>query len=210
VGAAGANGQADISYVPGTFFAMGPSSNDTTTPIVFRNNNAQERARIDSSGNLLVGTTSTTNGALINWYKASGTIETSLGGTTAAQNHIVFANPNGNVGSIQVSASLTTYNATSDYRLKNVIGVVSNSGERIDALEPIEYTWKVDGLQTRGFLAHKFQEVYPNSVNGEKDAVDDEGNPVHQTMQASTAEVIADLVAELQSVRKRLAALESK
>ena len=47
-------------------------------------------------------------------------------------------------------------------------------------------------------------------MQGEKDAVDTEGNPKYQGMQASSAEVIANLVAELQSLRKRLAALESK
>jgi hypothetical protein len=59
-------------------------------------------------------------------------------------------------------------------------------------------------------LAHKFQEVYADSVTGEKDAVDAEGKPVYQAMQASSPEVIADLVAEIQSLRKRLAALEAK
>ena len=58
IGSAGANGQADISYAPGIFFTLGPSSNDTTTPIIFRNNNATERMRIDSSGNVGIGTTS--------------------------------------------------------------------------------------------------------------------------------------------------------
>ena len=58
VGANGANGQAQIGYAPGVFFAIGPVANDTTTPIVFRNNNATERARIDSSGNLGIGTSS--------------------------------------------------------------------------------------------------------------------------------------------------------
>jgi len=58
IGASGANGQAAINYAPGTFFALGPTTNDTTTPIVFRNNNATERMRIDTSGNLLVGKTS--------------------------------------------------------------------------------------------------------------------------------------------------------
>jgi hypothetical protein len=58
VGAAGANGQAQIGYAPGMFFAIGPASNDTTTPIVFRNNNATERMRIDSSGYVLIGATS--------------------------------------------------------------------------------------------------------------------------------------------------------
>jgi hypothetical protein len=81
-------------------------------------------------------------------------------------------------GSITSSGSTTLYNATSDYRLKTVIGVISGFGERIDALEPIEYTWKEDGTQARGFLAHQFQEVYANSVSGTKDAVDAEGKPI--------------------------------
>jgi hypothetical protein len=57
VGSDGANGAASVSYAPGIFFTIGPTANDTTTPIVFRNNNATERMRIDSSGRVLIGTT---------------------------------------------------------------------------------------------------------------------------------------------------------
>lgn len=115
------------------------------------------------------------------------------------------------IGSITQSGTTgVLYNVTSDYRMKTVIGPVVDSGARIDALEPVEYTWNSDGSRTRGFLAHKFQEVYPNSVTGEKDGVDDEGNPVYQNMQASTSEVIADLVSEIKSLRVRVAALEAK
>jgi hypothetical protein len=60
-----------------------------------------------------------------------------------------------------------------------------------------------------GFIAHEFAEVCPSAVTGEKDAVDSDGNPKYQGMQASSAEVIANLVAELQSLRQRVAALES-
>jgi hypothetical protein len=57
IGSGGANGVATIKYAPSIFFAFGPDTNDTTTPIVFRNNNATERMRITSAGNVGIGTT---------------------------------------------------------------------------------------------------------------------------------------------------------
>jgi hypothetical protein len=57
VGVSGANGQASISYAPGIFFALGPVASDTTTPIVFRLNNASEQMRLTSTG-LGIGTSS--------------------------------------------------------------------------------------------------------------------------------------------------------
>jgi hypothetical protein len=179
-----------------------------------------EAMRLDASGNLLVGTTSTSPassnvvGFAVN---NSGYISLTGSGTSAidcnrTNDGIIQAfRQSGNlVGNISVTTLLTTYNTTSDYRLKTVIGAVADAGQRIDALQPVEYTWNSNGSRTRGFLAHQFQEVYAGSVTGTKDAVDADGKPVYQAMQASTPEVIADLVAEIQSLRKRLAALEAK
>ena len=113
------------------------------------------------------------------------------------------------VGSISVTTTDTTYNTSSDYRLKTFVSKVSDSGTRLDALNPVEFEWKADKKRSRGFFAHEFQTVYANSVTGGKDDVDAEGKPVYQSMQASSSEVMADLVAEIQSLRKRIAALEA-
>jgi hypothetical protein len=174
-----------------------------------------ERARIDSSGNLLVGATSVTNTAKVGSYFNGSTTNGFVANDTAAAASTTYfiCSSNGTlIGSIQRvgSTSAVVYNTTSDYRLKTVVGVVTGHGERIDALKPIDYQWKEGNAHARGFLAHEFQEVYANSVTGIKDAVDADGNPIHQGMQAGSTEVIADLVAEIQSLRKRLTALESK
>ena len=114
------------------------------------------------------------------------------------------------VSAISYTSTVVTYGTVSDYRLKTVVGAINDSGTRIDALEPIEYTWNSNSQRTRGFLAHKFQEIYADSVTGTKDAVDADGKPVYQGMQAGSTEVIADLVAEIQSLRTRIAALEAR
>jgi hypothetical protein len=173
---------------------------------------------IDSSGNLLVGTTTSSakltvsSGStdilnLVTSGTAGGYIYTSA--STSNSNAAFFIKNGSGVGSIACTSVATAYNTTSDYRLKTVIGTVTGQGARIDALKPIDYQWKEGNISARGFLAHEFQEVYASSVTGTKDAVDKDGKPVYQAMQASTSEVIADLVAEIQSLRKRLAALES-
>jgi hypothetical protein len=164
---------------------------------------------LNTSGTLLLGTTQGNPYSGFEIAPNSGASFQIIGhasGTGSGSAYMNFNYNQSGCGSItQNGTSAVLYNITSDYRLKEVIGSVTGSGERIDALQPIDYLMKADGSQHRGFLAHKFQEVYPNSVVGEKDAIDAQENPVYQQMQASTAEVIADLVAEIQSLRKRLA-----
>jgi hypothetical protein len=170
---------------------------------------------LTNSGNLLLGTTSS-YGLITAQQSGSSDIYRANIGTSGSAYTVVgsgttmtvgfFVTSSGSSGQITCSGTSTTYATSSDYRLKNVIGAVTGAGERIDALEPIEYEWKSDGQRTRGFLAHKFQEVYAGSVTGSKDAVDAEGKPVYQAIQAGSSEVIADLVAEIKSLRKRLAA----
>jgi hypothetical protein len=185
----------------------------------FIDNNDIVKARIDSSGNLLVGTTTSYTGLLQSHAASADAVGVKVTGSGGSGIAISIANTNQPflylqyggtaVGSVTYNGSLVLYNQTSDYRIKNITGSLTESGTFIDALKPRVGTWKSDGSKFVGFVAHEFAEVCPSAVTGEKDAVDADGNPKYQAMQASSAEVIANLVAELQSVRQRLAALES-
>jgi len=186
--------------------------NEASSPILF-GTNATERARIDSSGNLLVGKTDTSfssNGfAFINGgaFETVGTANRMSLKRTNDGNVVEFYQ-SVNVGTISITSSATSYNTSSDYRRKSNVKDLTGSGTFIDALKPRTFDWDT-GDKGVGFIAHEFAEVSPSSVSGEKDAVDADGKPKYQSMQASTSEVIANLVAELQSLRQRVAALEN-
>jgi hypothetical protein len=200
-------------YTNGSYSALTFGS-DGAVPIKFVSNGG-ERMRLDTSGNLLVSTNSfalsNSNSIMLSGSTGGALYAQHASGTASGTIYSVFVYNGGVIGSItQNGTTGVLYNITSDYRLKTVIGAVTDSGSRIDALQPVEYTWNSNGSRTRGFLAHQFQEVYAGSVSGTKDAVDSEGKPVYQAMQASTSEVIADLVAEIQSLRIRIAQLEAK
>ena len=94
--------------------------------------------------------------------------------STSLRNHIIFDNPNGAVGKINTLNSSTTYLTSSDYRLKTDVQEMTGSIDRVKALRPVNFEWVVDGTRVDGFLAHEAQEVVPEAVDGEKDAMRDQ------------------------------------
>jgi hypothetical protein len=113
------------------------------------------------------------------------------------------------VGGISVTTTTTTYGTTSDHRLKDNIQPLTGSGSFIDALKPRTWTWVQNGENGVGFVAHEVAEVSPGSVAGAKDAVNEDGIPRYQTMEYGSAEFIANMIAELQELRRRVSQLEA-
>jgi hypothetical protein len=183
-------------------------------PLIFSTNNT-ERARITSGGEFLVGTTVTgLTGGGVRLKNGGGNLgEIALSNNSGSADYVarfLWGSSATLVGNITVDATSTAYNTSSDYRLKDNPQPLTNSGAFIDALKPKTWDWKSDGSKGVGFIAHEVQEVSPKTVHGVKDAVDEDGNPVYQAMEYGSAEFIANIVAELQSLRARVAQLEAK
>ena len=159
-----------------------------------------ERMRIDSSGNLLVGTTS-----------AAGKLTLRQDSTTASPLFIVnaaisgkFATFEGNGavhGSITWSGSTTSYNTSSDQRLKENIADADDAGSKIDAIQVRQYDWKADGShQDYGMIAQELQAVAPEAVSVPEDS--------EEMMGVDYSKLVPMLIKEIQSLRNRVAQLE--
>jgi hypothetical protein len=71
----------------------------------------------------------------------------------------------------------------------------------------VTYNWKSDGSDGQGFIAHELQAIVPDCVSGEKDAVDEEGNPKHQGV--DTSFLVATLVKAVQEQQQMIQALQA-
>jgi hypothetical protein len=177
-----------------------------------------ERARIDSGGNLLVGTT-TTRDSLIVSAGGSGAYayRSDAAATAGVYYHFTF-NPAGGTQAGYIfspNTSSTAYITTSDYRLKENVQPMIGALAKVAQLKPVTYKWKVDGIDGQGFIAHELQEVVPDCVAGIKDAVDADGNPIYQGI--DTSFLVATLTAAIQEqqalitqLTDRIAALEAR
>jgi hypothetical protein len=168
-----------------------------------------ERMRIDSIGRLLVGTAASHASGFFCVTFPSDTYAgvSLLTSATTGQVQMRFSNGNGVVGSISTSGSATTYSTSSDYRLKENIAPMVGALATVSQLKPVTYKWKSDGSDGQGFIAHELQAVVPDCVTGEKDAVDAEGNPVHQGI--DTSFLVATLTAAIQEQQALIVQLQA-
>jgi hypothetical protein len=172
--------------------------------ITFTTNSA-ERARIDSSGNLLVGKTSSSvlsAGSELTPSYVSCAANTVLGyfhRTSSNGDVIQFYRNSSQVGAISVTTTATTYTTSSDYRLKNTIAPMTGALAKVALLKPVTYKWNVDGSNGQGFIAHELQEVVEGCVTGEKDELDADGNPKYQGI--DTSFLVATLTAAIQELK---------
>lgn len=170
------------------------------------------RMAINSSGHFLVGT-SGLNGAggfsvAPNGTGGAATAYFNRTNTASVSVPLTFANGGSNVGSISYNNTVTAYNTSSDHRLKENVTPMATGLSVVDQLQPLNFTWKIDGSAGRGFIAHELQAVVPEAVTGEKDAVDAEGNPQYQGVDPS--KLVPFLVAAIKELKARVEALEAK
>tara|TARA_R100001198_G_scaffold83669_1_gene57179 strand:- start:430 stop:1857 length:1428 start_codon:yes stop_codon:yes gene_type:complete len=180
------------------------NSDTVADALEFRDDSAgATRMLIDSSGNLIVGDTSAPSGSNSCFQAATGGTISISRAATNAQNMAVFYNPNGAVGSIKTNGSATSYNTSSDYRLKENVVTDWDATSRLKQLKPSRFNFKVDPDTTLdGFLAHEVSSIVPEAVSGEKDGEEMQG--------IDQSKLVPLLVKTIQELEARITTLEGE
>ena len=171
-----------------------------------------EKMRIDNSGYVLVGRTSTLGTARFVVEADTTTVNpmtvSNTRSTAGADYSILFYRNGSIVGSVQTAlGGPTTYATTSDYRLKEDIQPMTGALAKVIQLKPVTYKWKSTGTDGQGFIAHELQEVIPDAVCGEKDAV--EADDSIRPQQIDTSFLVATLTAAIQEQQTLITQLQA-
>jgi len=168
-----------------------------------------ERMRINSSGVLLVGTTTTVDGCLgLSMDSGTNTWQVGPAASSGVTQFYITKKASG-AGVYLTSTSATSWSSASDINLKNITGKIENALNAVSALTPARYTWKADETNTPqvGLIAQEIQKVLPEVI----------GTDINGNLSIRYTEVIPLLVgaiqeqqALIQDLTTRLVALEAK
>lgn len=161
-----------------------------------------EKVRIDNGGKLCVARTS--GGGNVNVQAASNNFFIEL-----------YNQSGSSVGSITTNGSSTSYNTSSDYRLKENVADMTGAIDRVKALAPKRFNFIADADTTvDGFLAHEAQTVVPEAISGTHNEVDEDGNAVMQGIDQSKlvpllTGALKEAIAKIETLETKVAALEA-
>jgi hypothetical protein len=130
-----------------------------------------ERARIDSSGNVLVGTTSQISGTssrvnILNVNEGLSGLTIGNAGGSGNTNCVLFNNSNGTVGTIRTNASATAYNTSSDVRLKKNVVDAPSAIASVNQISIKSFDWNIDNShQDFGVIAQELDAIAPEAVS---------------------------------------------
>ena len=132
--------------------------------------------RIDASGNIFMGKTAANIGNVGHEFRATGlAVHTVDGNDVMILNRLssdgtmlVFSQAGSTEGSVSISGSTTSYNTSSDGRLKDITGEARGL-EIINSLNPVKFTWKNSGKEDEGLIAQEVLKVVPNAVTGSEE-----------------------------------------
>jgi hypothetical protein len=174
--------------------------------------NNTERMRISSAGILQVNTTASApsigSDAKLMVKGNDGVIDCYSNSNGGGYYCITFKNNNANNSGVQgyitINTTSVAYTSVSDYRLKENVQPMTGALAKVSQLKPVTYTWKTDGSNGQGFIAHELQEVVPEAVTGEKDAVNNDGSIKAQGV--DTSFLVATLTAAIQELNAKVEA----
>ena len=190
------------SFGAGSDLSFVQSTNTSGTPTWA----ATAAMTLDSSGNLLVGTTSVNSVGVISvdflgQTKQGITLDDTWASTGGV--YVLFRNSAGDTaGRIDHNGTTTVaYTTSSDYRLKENIAPMTGALVKVLQLNPVTYKWKSDGTDGQGFIAHELQAIVPDAVVGAKDAMNEDGSINPQGI--DTSFLVATLTAAIQELNAK-------
>jgi hypothetical protein len=172
-----------------------------------------ERMRITSGGNVLIGRTDSAAGNVGAKISSNGFIEAVVSNEACFSANrkdatgvlMIFQYQNSTKGTISTDGTNTAYNTSSDYRLKENLKPI-NGLEKLSKINVYDFKWKDSDLRMDGVLAHELQEIIPYAVQGEKDAIDKDGNILPQGVDYS--KLVPIMIKAIQEQQSQIEALK--